>query len=118
MSADDTVVNVPASATEQAPLPPTKHLHPAGTIGQLQEAFFGPASTRQRERAEKLADIAVTDAAERSRHLAQLGHEELKQARARTLERRATAWLIILIGAELLCLVPLLVWGLFTGEVW
>lgn len=96
-------------------------------------ALNGPDGVKHartsRERNAELLELAHTNAvtaalAEATEIAANAAHRRAirraseREAAGRARQQQVIAWLIGLISAELLVLLPLMVWGLFTGEVW
>lgn len=99
-----------------------------GAWGAINDALFGAGATQRMnaatdaarqaaaknaERAERLAELAASDAFTRSRQAAQVQDQELRQARARAFQAWVIGWLILGIGVEVMVLV-----GLLVGALW
>lgn len=91
---DDTEIDAPPVTVNYRPIPP------GGAFGQISRALFGEPDTSQAD------------------HMQTIRRSAEREAAARALQQQAIAFLIIVLAVEVLVLVPLLVWGLFSGEVW
>lgn len=124
--------DVTAYETESA----TKPLHlgaakASGVYEAFETAFLGPEATGRRQQAENRANelaLAEHDRAmraiqiskkadvDRHEHEVRMRRETERQARARTWEQRIAAGLLLLVGVEVLVLLPVLL--LLLRSVW